>query len=419
MDPPRPISQVFTSRKLAAVLFLGFSSGLPYNLTFDTLQAWMTGAGITLTTIGLFSLARLPYSLKFLWSPVVDRLTPPIFGRRRGWIALMQLAIALVLTVMATVDPQGQLQILAVLAVLLALLSATQDIAFDAYRTDILDAEELGAGAALGVLGYRFALVVTSALAFRLAEWRSWPEVYLWMAALMAGGVLITLWSPEPRNLQPPPSLAEAVRLPLVEFFGRSGMGRGLAILAFIVLYKLGDTLALTMTVPFLKTLFSEGTIGDIRGGVGFVATTLGVLAGGLLLGRIGINRSLWVFGALQAASNLGYFLLALAGKSPLLFAAVVTVENGCAGLGTAAFVAFLMSLCDARYSATQYALLSSLMAVGGIVLGSTTGLVAGATGWPLFFVLTATAAVPGLLLLPLFAPWKERTPATAIKSTF
>ncbi|AGY57775.1 AmpG family muropeptide MFS transporter [Gloeobacter kilaueensis] len=415
LEQTRSIRHLFTSRKLAVLFLLGFYSGLPYNLTADTLQAWLTGDGIALETVGLITLVGLPYALKFLWSPLVDRFSLPVLGRRRSWLLSMQLAMAGALATMAAFDPHRGVQAIAALALLIAIFSATQDVAYDAYKSDVLLPAELGNGAALGVLGYRLALLFTSAFAFKLAEWISWPRTYLWLAALMAVGTFATLWAPEAKKLQPPESIGDAVRLPLIEFFSRSGTGRAAAILVFIVLYKLGDTLATRMATPFLiQTGFRLGQIGDIKGGVGFFATALGLLAGGAILGRLGINRSLWVFGILQAASNFGYVLLAFAGKNALLLAAVVSVENGCAGLGTAAFVAFLISLCDPRYSATQYALLSSLMAVGGIVLGSTTGTVAQATGWPLFFALTALAAVPGLLLLPIFAPWSKPSPTVA-----
>ncbi|MBC8122910.1 MAG: AmpG family muropeptide MFS transporter [Gemmatimonadaceae bacterium] len=394
------------------LLLLGFSSGLPLYLTRDTLQAWMSGSGVSLAAIGAFSLVGLPYSLKFLWAPLVDRFAPPFLGRRRGWMVLTQVALVLAIGAMALQDPRGALQWLAINALVIACLSATQDIAFDAYRTDVLEEHELGAGAAIGVLGYRVALLLTGSAALVLADRLSWPVVYLAMAALMGVGILTALRAPEPAaRASPPHTLAEAVKLPFFEFFGRSGLSRGVFILVFIVLYKLGDSLALVMSTPFLlETGFTQTDIGAIKGGLGLAATIVGVLAGGAVLSRLGVYRSLWVFGGLQAVSNLAYFGLALAGNNYPFMVVTISIENFCAGLGTAAFVAFLMSLCNPSFSATQYALLSSLMALSSTIVVSPAGLLVQATGWPWFFAITLVAALPGLLLLPWFAPWNTRS---------
>lgn len=396
---------------MAALLFLGFSSGLPLFLTSKTLQAWMTVEGVNLRSIGLFSLVGLPYSLKFIWSPLLDRFVPPFLGRRRGWLVLTQGALLLAIAAMALQQPRQALQFLAINALLIAFFSATQDIAADAYRTDVLEEREMGAGAAVFVLGYRVALLATGALALILADQIPWPTVYLLMSLLMAVGLLSSFWAPEPSEQErPPESLSDAVVLPFAEFFQRSGFIRAVFMLVFIVLYKLGDALVNNMSTPFLlKTGFTQTDIGAIQGGMGLVATIIGTLAGGAILSKIGINRSLWVFGALQAVSNLAYLVLAQVGKSYPFLVLTINIENFCAGLGTAAFVAFLMSLCNQRFSATQYALLSSLMAVSRDILVAPAGGLAEATGWPLFFLLSIVAAIPGLLLLPIFAPWNPR----------
>jgi len=397
---------------MAALLFLGFSSGLPLFLTSKTLQAWMTVERVDLGAIGLFSLVSLPYSLKFIWSPLLDRFVPPFLGRRRGWLVLTQGGLLLAIAAMALQRPSQALQLLAINALLIAFFSASQDIAFDAYRTDVLEQREMGAGAAVAVLGYRIALIVTGSLALILADRIPWSTVYLLMSALMVIGLCASLWAPEPRQQErPPTSLADAVSLPFIEFFQRSGLLRGVLILLFIVLYKLGDALANNMSTPFLlQTGFSQTDIGAIQGGMGLLATIVGTLAGGAILSKIGIHRSLWVFGALQAVSNLAYFLLAQIGKNYSFLVLTINIENFCAGLGTAAFVAFLMNLCNQRFSATQYALLSSLMAVSRDILVAPAGSLAKATGWPLFFLISIVAAVPGLLLLPVFAPWNPRS---------
>jgi MFS transporter, PAT family, beta-lactamase induction signal transducer AmpG len=412
--------EVFRSRKMAALLLLGFSSGLPFYLSSRTLQAWMTVAGVNLTAIGLFSLASLPYSLKFLWSPLIDRFTFPFLGRRKGWLFVTQLALAAALATMAFQQPAEALELLAVNALLIAFLSATQDITIDAYRADILEPPEMGAGAGVAVLGFRIALIVTGAGALILADRLSWPVVYLLLAGLMLATIVVTTFVREPvLRDRPPSSVNEAVRMPFIDFFARMGLSRGMVILVFIVLYRLGDTMIDNMKTTFLlQTGFSQTDIGVIQGAMGLTTTIAGILAGGAVLSRIGINRSLWVFGALQAASNFGYLLLANFGRSYPLMILAVNIENFCWGLANTALVAFLTSLCDQRYSATQYALLSSLLAAGRDVLVAPAGSLAQVTGWPLFFWISIAAAIPGMMLLPIFAPWKtERRlkPATTL----
>jgi PAT family beta-lactamase induction signal transducer AmpG len=371
----------------------------------------MTKEGVDLGSIGLFSLVALPYSLKFLWSPLLDRYVPPFLGRRRGWLVLTQIALVVTIAVMSFQRPGQALQLLAINALLIAFFSASQDIAFDAYRVDVLEEREMGAGAAVTVLGYRIALLTTGSLALILADRIPWTAVYLCMAALMALSIGFSLWAPEPIGRdQPPATLAEAVKLPFLEFFQRSGLARGLLILAFIMLYKLGDGLVNNMATPFLLQMgFSQTDIGAIQGGMGLLATIVGALAGGAILSRLGINRSLWVFGGLQALSNLAYYVLAQTGQNYPLMVVAINIENFCAGLVTAGFVAFLMSCCNHRFSATQFALLSSLMAVSRDILVAPAGKVAQATGWPTFFLLTLIASLPGLLLLPICAPWHPR----------
>lgn len=400
--------QVFQSRKMAALLLLGFSSGLPLFLTSKTLQAWMTVEKVNLGAIGLFSLVGLPYSLKFLWAPLLDRFTLPFLGRRRGWLIVIQSALLVAIALMALQKPATALQLLAVNALAIAFLSATQDIAADAYRADVLEEREMGAGAAVFVLGYRIALLATGSLALILADQIPWSTVYLLMSSLTIIGLIATMTAPEPEERdRPPASLADAVLLPFGEFFQRLGLLQGILILVFIVLYKLGDALVNNMSTPFLlQTGFTQTDIGAIQGGMGLIATIVGALAGGVILSKIGINRSLWFFGGLQALSNLTYFIQAQLGRDYRFMILTINVENFCAGLGTAAFVAFLMSLCNQRFSATQYALLSSLMAVSRDILVAPAGRLVEITGWSLFFLISIAAALPGLLLLPVFAPW-------------
>lgn len=403
--------QIFHSRKILALLLLGFASGLPLFLTSRTLQAWMTTEQVDLGAIGLFSLMALPYSLKFLWSPLLDRYVPPFLGRRRGWLVVTQIALVVAIAAMALQNPSQSLQLLAINAFLIAFFSASQDVAFDAYRVDVLEEREMGTGAAVTVLGYRIALLVTGSLALILADRIPWTGVYLCLAVLMALSVGFSLWAPEPvQRVAPPASLKDAVMLPFLEFFQRLGWLQGLLILGFIVLYKLGDGLVNNMATPFLlQAGFSQTDIGAIQGGVGLLATIVGALSGGAILSQVGINRSMWIFGALQAMSNLAYYALSQAQQNYPLMIVAINIENFCAGLVTAGFVAFLMSCCNPRFSATQFALLSSLMAVSRDILVAPAGKIAQATGWPLFFLITLIASIPGLLLLPLCAPWNPK----------
>lgn len=410
MNPVRSLVKVFGSRKMAALTLIGFSSGLPLYLTSRTLQAWMTVEQVDLGAIGLFSLVGLPYSLKFIWSPLLDRFAVPILGRRRGWLIILQMGLLIAIALMAWQQPKQALQLLAINAVAIAFLSASQDIAADAYRTDVLEELELGAGAAVSVLGYRVALLFTGSLALILADTLPWSSVYLLMSLGMGIGIIATLFAPEPKESSPPESLADAVILPFGEFFGRHGVLQAILILLFIVLYKLGDSFVNNMSTPFLlQTGFTQTDIGAIQGGMGLIATIVGTLAGGAILSRIGINSSLWLFGALQAVSNLAYYALANIGQNYSALVLTINIENFCGGLGTAAFVAFLMNMCNQRFSATQYALLSSFMAVSRDILVAPAGTLAKTTGWPLFFIISMVAAIPGLLLLPFFAPWTPK----------
>jgi MFS transporter, PAT family, beta-lactamase induction signal transducer AmpG len=402
--------KVFRSGKMAAILMLGFASGFPLYLTSRTLQAWMTVAGVNLTAIGFFSLVSLPYSIKFLWSPLIDRFGLPFLGRRKGWLFVTQVALAATIAAMIFQRPSQVLQLLAINAFLIAFLSATQDIVIDAYVTDISDASEVGAASGVKVLGYRIAMIATGGGALVIADFMSWQTVYFLMGVLMLILAAISTRVREPvLRDRPPASIKEAVRMPLADFFARSGTARGTWILAFILLYRLGDSMINNMTTPFLlQAGFSQTDIGVIQGGVGLFATITGVLAGGLVIARIGINRSLWVFGILQAASNFAYLVLAYVGREYAVMVAAIVIENVCYGLATAALVGFIMSLCNPRFSATQYALLSSLIAVGRDVIASPSGSIAEKLGWPAFFLISIIAAIPGMLLLPLFAPWGD-----------
>ncbi len=410
------ILRVFRQRKMAAILLLGFSSGLPFFLTNRTLQAWMTIEGVDLATIGLFSLVTLPYSLKFIWAPVMDRYVPPMLGRRRGWLVITQIALLLAIAGMSLHDPSGGLRLLAFNAILIAFFSASQDVVFDAYRVDALDEREMGAGAAIGVLGYRIALLVTGSAALVLADRLPWPTVYLLISLLMVVGILATLWAPEPVLEAPPPrSMREAVVEPFLDFFRRTGPVWGLVILFFIIFYQLPDRFGQNMATPFLLQIgFSQTEVGAIQGGIGLFATILGVLVGGAVIAAIGINRSVWIFAVFQILSNLAYYWIASVGAIRSVLVVAIILENVSGGLVTAVFVAYLMSLCSKRFSATQFALLSSLMAAARDIIVAPAGRIAEITGWPTYFLLTLAIGLPALLLLPWVVPWNAERPRGA-----
>jgi PAT family beta-lactamase induction signal transducer AmpG len=393
---------VYASRRVVPLAILGFASGLPLALTSSTLQAWATVEGVPLLHIGVLTLVGTGYTLKFLWSPLIDRYVPPFLGRRRGWMLLTQLLLAVTIMAMGALSPSSALLPLALLAVCVAFLSATQDIAFDAYSTDVLHKEERGAGAAVKVLGYRVAMLVSGGLALILADhWLGWRLTYVAMGGLMLACSVATLWAPEPESpVKPPLSLKEAVVAPFQEFFRRR---RAMTFLLLIVLYKLGDAFAGALSTTFLLrgAGFTPAEVGAVNKMLALIATIVGALAGGALMNRWGLYRSLMAFGVLQAVSNLGYWLIAVMPRNLWFMAAAVGLENLCGGLGTAAFVALLMAMCNQRFSATQFALLTALSAVGRTYLaGPVTPLVVQSVGWATFFLLTVLVALPGLGLL-------------------
>jgi PAT family beta-lactamase induction signal transducer AmpG len=419
---------VYRDRRVLSLLFLGFSSGLPLALTGATLAARLEQAGVSLTEIGLFGLVGIAYTLKFVWSPLVDRLPLPVltkrFGRRRGWMLLAQAALMIAIAGMAPIDPAvpDGLARTVFWAVIVAFASATQDIVIDAYRTEILDQPKLGAGAANLVFGYRLAMLVSGGGALIVAAYGGWAMAYGVMAAAMAVGMATVLLNPEPRLRRTPESerleAAAASRLsaapaairataiwfhgavvcPFVEFMTRPGWA---AVLLFIVLYKYGDALLGFMATPFyLRLGFSLAEVGVVSKGWGLAMTLLGAGLGGWLVARFGIMRSLLFCGVLQALSNLVFAALAWVGYSLPMLVVTIAVENLTGGMGTTAFVAYMSSLCNVAYTATQYALLSSLMATARTALAAGGGWLADQVGWVTFFLMTTAAALPGLLLL-------------------
>lgn len=401
------LGQLISPRMLVAFL-MGFTCGVPLLLTSSVLQAWMTELKVDLSVIGLYSLVGLPYTLKFLWAPVFDRFTLPLFGRRRGWMLAVQLLLVLALIGLGLTDPAQTPWLVALAAFVVTFLSASQDIVIDAYRREDLSDNQLGLGSSLYVNGYRVGMLLAGSGGLILADYMAFSQVYLLMAGSLLVGVVTTLLCREPALTKGTPrNFTEAVWAPFVEYFSRD---RALLLLLFILLYKLGDQMASTLTTPFYLDLgFSKTQIGAVAKLFGFWSAIAGGLIGGALLLRIGIIRSLWIFGILQAVAILSFTALALIGDSLVALAVAIMLEQLTSGMGTSAYVAYMASLTNKRFTATQYALLSSCMGIPRVIIAAPAGWVAEQTGWPLFFVGCTLAAIPGLLLLPLVSAQYHR----------
>jgi PAT family beta-lactamase induction signal transducer AmpG len=387
------------SGRMLIALLMGFAAGLPLLLTGSVLQAWLKDGGIRLTDIGLFALAGLPYTLKFLWAPLFDRYALPL-GRRRGWLIVMQLALAGALAALSLAQPTpDHLWWISVASLIVAFFSASQDIVIDAYRRESLSDDELGLGSALYVNGYRIGMLLAGGGGLIIADHTSFAFMYQLMAACMATCVIVTVVAPEPPLPSgSPATLYQAFVLPLRDYIEREGAW---VALAFILLYKIGDTMASSMTTPFYLELgYSKTEIGAVVKLFGFWATIAGGTIGGILIMRIGMARALWSFGLGQMLSTLGFVALATIGHDNVALATVIAIENFTGGLGTAAFVGFMGALTNRRFTATQYALLSSLMGVPRVLLSAPTGWLALTMGWPVFFALCTLIAIPGLLLI-------------------
>ncbi|MEA3428306.1 MAG: AmpG family muropeptide MFS transporter, partial [Thermodesulfobacteriota bacterium] len=394
--------------RMLVTLLMGFACGLPLLLTITVLQAWMKEEGVDLTIIGMMALVGLPYTLKFLWAPFLDRFTLPFLGRRRGWLLIAQTALLLSITGLGFTQPKENPWMLAFAAFLVTFFSASQDIVVDAYRREDLPDEELGLGSSLYINGYRIGMLLASGGGLILADHMPFSMVYLIMAACMLPGILTTIFAHEPElTAGTPETIKEAVFDPLVEYFSRHG---ALYILAFILLYKIGDTMASTMTIPFYLDIgFSKTEIGAVVKLFGFWATIAGSLIGGTIMLRLGIKRSLWYFGFLQAVSTAGFAVLARIGYSVPALSAVIAFENLSSGMGTAAYVAFMASITNKRFTATQYALLSSLMGVPRVLASAPTGFLAKNIGWEAFFIACTLIAIPGMVLLLKLTRWDIR----------
>ena len=406
--PETPLFTLIFSGRMLVALVMGFACGLPLLLTISLLQAWMQEEGVDLTVIGLMALVGLPYTLKFLWAPFLDRFTLPFLGRRRGWLLVAQIALGCSIAGLGMADPANSPWMLSFAALLVTFFSASQDIIVDAYRREDLSDEELGLGSALYINGYRAGMLLASGGGLILSDHMPFSHVYLIMACCMLPGLLTTLLAHEPPLTSgKPKTMKEAVLNPLTDYFSRNG---ALWILAFILLYKLGDTMASSISTPFYIDIgYSRTEIGAVVKIFGFWATVLGTLTGGVMMIKLGINRSLWIFGLLQALSTAGFAVLANLGHSITALSSVIAFENLSGGMGTAAYAAFMASITNKKFTATQYALLSSLMGIPRVLASAPTGFLAKYVGWSEFFILCTLIAIPGMLLLLKFAPWHRK----------
>lgn len=412
--------RVMLSRKMLICIFTGFTSGLPLYLLLNLLPAWLRSEGVELKTIGFFALIQFPYTWKFLWAPFLDRYALPFLGRRRGWALLMQAGLFLSIGWLGLLSPATDIVSVLWLATLLALFSATQDIALDAYRRELLDEDEMGLGNAIHVNAYRIAGLIPGSLSLILADRLPWTQVFWITALFMLPGMLMILRVREPTPLQnAPKTLREAVVEPFHEFIGRAGVRHALWILAFIFLYKLGDSLCTALATPFYLDMgFSKTDIGLIAKHAGLWPAVVGALIGGAWMVRLGINRALWLFGVVQLVSILGFAWLAWLGPQSsigldqrLALAVVIGVEALGVGLGTAAFVAFIARATHPAYTATQFALFTSLAAVPRTFINASAGWLVETLGWFDFFLLCTVLAFPGMILLSRVAPWTPRNP--------
>ena len=413
--------KVLLTRKMLICIFTGFSSGLPLYLLLNLLPAWLRSEGVNLKTIGFFALIQFPYTWKFLWSPFLDRYALPVLGRRRSWALLMQIGLLFTIGLLGGLSPSTNIVPVLWLAALLALFSATQDIALDAYRRELLAEVELGLGNAVHVNAYRVAGLVPGSLSLILADLLPWSLVFWITAAFMLPGMLMVLLVKEPISAHAAPkTLRQAVVEPFHEFIGRNGLRGAVLVLAFIFLYKLGDSLCTALATPFYLDMgFTKTDIGLIAKHAGLWPAVIGGLLGGLWMVRLGINRALWLFGVVQLMSILGFAWLAWLGPQTVIgldqrlaLAAVIGFEALGVGLGTAAFVAFIARTTHPAYTATQFALFTSLAAVPRTFINASAGWLVESLGWSNFFLLCTALAVPGMLLLSQVAPWSNQQPA-------
>ena len=402
--------EALLNRRMLICVFTGFTSGLPLYILIQLVPAWLRSEGVGLAEIGFFSLIGFPYTWKFVWSPIMDRFTLPFLGRRRGWMLVTQVALAVSIATLGYLKPEFSIWTIAYLAAAVAFFGASQDVVLDAYRRELLPEIELGIGNAVHVQAYRLAGLVPGSLALILSDFLPWHSVFLIVAAFMAIGIILTLSITEPaRHPDAPKTIQEAVIEPFREFIGRAGVGPALLMLSFLFFYKLGDNMATALQTPFYLDLgFSRTQIGTVAKFASLIAAIAGGVVGGLVMIKVSINRALWLFGFVQIISILGFALLSVVGDNLWMLGAATAFEYLGVGLGAAALTAFMARSTNAAYAATQFALFTALIAVPRTIANSVTGIIVEQVGWTNFFLLCTALAVPGMLLLIKVAPWNE-----------
>jgi PAT family beta-lactamase induction signal transducer AmpG len=410
-EPQRKWTEILFTRKMLTCIFLGFSSGMPLFVLISLVPAWLRSNQVDLATIGLFALVGLPYTWKFVWSPLMDRFKLPFLGRRRGWAVMTQLGLLLSIGVLGQFDPAISLGPIVWIVFAVALFSASQDIVLDAYRRELLADDELGTGTSFWINAYRLSGLVPGSLALILADQMPWTAVFWITGLFMLVGIITTLTIKEVSDdALAPRTLREAIVDPFVEFFSRDGLTAGFAILAFLFLYKLGDNMATALATPFYIDMgYSKTEIGTVAKFAGLWAVIAGAAVGGIMMLKLSINRALWMFGFVQMFTILPFVWLSQAGHTLLGLFIVVSGEYLAVGLGSVALTAFMARETSKAFTATQFALFSSLIAVPRTFANASTGFIVEAVGWTQFFVLCTLAAIPGMLLLFKVAPWNEK----------
>ena len=407
---PASWQQSVFNRRILICVFTGFASGMPLYVLLQLVPAWLRDEGVSLAEIGLFALVGIPYTWKFMWAPLMDRWVPPFLGRRRGWMIVCQIALLLSIGLMGAYQPAQSTWLIAWFAVAVAFFSASQDVVLDAYRREILPDAELGLGNSVHVQAYRISSLVPGSLALILADILPWSSVFWITGAFMAVGIVLTLVIDEPDTEAPPVmGLRAAVVAPFAEYLQRKGWRGLLLVLGFMFLYKIGDNMATALATPFYLDMgFSKTQIGLVAKHAALWPAIIGGLLGGVVMIRLGINRSLWLFGVVQLVSILGFAVLASAGDVIWLLAAVISFEYLGVGMGTAAFTAFIARETSKVFAATQFALFTALASLPRTFANASTGIIVEQTGWVNFFLLCAVLALPGMILLIWIAPWRN-----------
>ena len=407
---PRNWKEILFNRRMLVCIFLGFTSGMPLYVLFQLVPAWLRSSEVDLGTIGLFALVSLPYTWKFLWSPLMDRFKPPFLGRRRGWAVITQLCLLLTIGMLGQFDPGESLQAIVVLVFLVSLFSASQDIVIDAYRRELLADDELGTGTSLFINAYRLSSLVPGSLSLILSDHLPWSMVYWVTGAFMMVGVFTSFVIREVSDdALAPHTMREAVIDPFREFFARDGFLAGLAILAFMFLYKLGDNMATALATPFYIDMgFSRTEIGSFAKVAALWSAIAGSIIGGAAMLKLSINKSLWIFGFVQMFTILGFAWLSVVGHDPVALFIVVSAEYLGVGLGTVALTAYIARETSRAFTATQFALFTSLIAVPRTFANASTGFLIESMGYTTFFLLCTALAIPGMLMLFKAAPWSK-----------